>query len=160
MHTSRTGSDGRPCSLGDADLTHLLCLLSFHCKQDKERRQAVLRLALARADAPLLSTLLAQPGFSTAGASLHAAVRSLPRELVQRLVLTGAGINQRDEHDGSLLMHKASGWGWRVGVGLRRVRGLLNCLPVCFLPTYLRTGSQPHTRSRWGSLAGRGAGGL
>lgn len=82
--------------------------------QDKERRQAVVQLALACCDAPLLSALLAQPGFSAAGASLHTAVRSLPRELVQRLVLAGAGINQRDEQDGSLLTHKAS-WAGHVG---------------------------------------------
>lgn len=65
----------------------------------------MLQLALARGDAPLLSALLSQPGFSVGGASLHSAVRSLPRDLVRRLVLAGAGINQRDEQDGSLLTH-------------------------------------------------------
>ena len=88
---------------------------------DRERKQRLLQLAVEDRDGPLLRLLVALPGVSAAGVSLHAAIGWLPRELepltplelVQWLVKAGASINQRDVEDGSLPTHKVG----RIGVG-------------------------------------------
>lgn len=95
-------------------LTLPSCCACCACYLQSKDKQ-VLELALARGDVPLLTGLAAQPGFSTAGASLHAALPGLPLKLAARLLAAGASINQRDEKDGALLVHKV----WRLRLEAR-----------------------------------------